>query len=125
MKWFRSEGEGHRDHALNVRAAYDSGAFVIFAPPFLRLEVINVAGRRWRWSEDDLVELATTLDETRFEWMEPDLARVASWTARGLSAYDAAYVAVAEESGSQLITDDRRLVAAAGDIAIGLADVQT
>jgi len=124
MKWFRSEGERQRDRALEIRAAYHAGALVIVAPPFLRLEIVNIAGRRWRWSEDDLLELATTLDETRFQWIEPDLTRVAHWTARGLSAYDACYVAIAEARGVQLITDDRRLVAVAGEIAIALADVQ-
>ena len=53
--------------------------------------------------------------------LEPDLARVAHWTARGLTAYDAAYVAVAEANNVALVTDDDLIVATAGEIATALA----
>ena len=50
-------------------------------------------------------------------WDEPELQPIASWVARGLTAYDAAYVALAEERGEPLVTDDQAIVAIAGDIA--------
>jgi predicted nucleic acid-binding protein len=53
--------------------------------------------------------------------VEPDLSRVARWTARGLSASDAAYVAVAETAEVQLVTDDERILALAPAIATPLA----
>jgi predicted nucleic acid-binding protein len=122
MKWFRTEGERHLEPARSLRAVFERGKLIVFAPPLLRLEIVNVAGRRWRWSEDALLELADALDDLGFELLEPELARVAYWTARGLTAYDAAYVAVAEAQGTQLVTDDDVIVATAGDIATALAD---
>jgi predicted nucleic acid-binding protein len=121
MKWFRSGGERHLDNARSLRARFEAGELVVFAPPLLRLEIINVAGRRWLWAEDALVELAIALEDLGFEFTEPDLARVAFWTARGLTAYDAAYVALAETTPTRLITDDDLIVDIASDVAIPLA----
>jgi hypothetical protein len=44
LKWFRSEGEGHVEEARALRSAFASGRVVVHAPPFLRLEIVNVAG---------------------------------------------------------------------------------
>jgi predicted nucleic acid-binding protein len=123
MKWFRTEGERHLEPARSLRAVFETGELIVFAPPLLRLEIVNVAGRRWRFSEAALLELAEALDDLGFELLEPELARVAYWTARGLTAYDAAYVAVAEAHATRLITDDDLIVATAGDVATALADV--
>jgi predicted nucleic acid-binding protein len=69
-----------------------------------------------------LVELAVALEEIGFEFEEPELSRVAYWTARGLTAYDAAYVALAEARTTPLVTDDDLVVSVAGEIATALAD---
>lgn len=121
IKWFRAEGERHREAARALRTAFEAGELIVFAPPLLRLEIVNVAGRRWQWDEAALAELAVGLDDLGFELSEPDLARVADWTARGLTAYDAAYVAVAEATHTRLITDDDLIIATAGQIAQALA----
>ncbi len=58
------------------------------------------AARRWRWVEAQLValaRLAVDIDAIGIEWRQADIDRVARWTARGLTAYDSAYVALAEE----------------------------
>ena len=47
---------------------------------------------------------------------------MARWAANGLTAYDAAYVAVAEHAGAQLITDDEQIVAIAPGVATALSD---
>lgn len=122
LKWFHMREERHLASARALRAAFEAGELIVFAPPLLRLEIVNVAGRRWRWAETALVDLAAALDDLGFELTEPDLARVAHWTARGLTAYDAAYVAVAETTGAPLITDDNLIVGLAGSIATALAD---
>lgn len=121
LKWFRAEGERHIAAARALRRTFEAGELFVFAPPLLRLEIINVAGRRWRWDEAALAELAVGLDDLGFELSEPDLTRVAHWTARGLTAYDAAYVAVAEATHTRLVTDDDLIVAMAGQIAQSLA----
>jgi predicted nucleic acid-binding protein len=120
LKWFRIEGERHVEPARLLRAAFESGELIVLAPPLLHLEIVNVAGRRWHWDESSLIDLALALDDLGFDLREPDLARVAGWTAQGLTVYDAAYVALAEGEGIPLITDDDPIVAAAGAIATAL-----
>jgi predicted nucleic acid-binding protein len=122
LKWFRTDGERHLEHGRSLRATFEAGRLAVAAPPLLRLELLNVAGRRWKWSEGALVELAGALDELGFEFEDPEPPRVASWTARGLTAYDAAYVALAEARATPLITDDDLILSLAGDLATALAD---
>jgi predicted nucleic acid-binding protein len=120
LKWFRSDGERHVERARAIRASFEAGELIVFAPPLLHLEIINVAGRRWRWPESSLVDLATALEDLGFDLREPELTRVATWTAKGLTAYDAVYVALAEGAGVSLITDDDPIVAVAAGIATAL-----
>jgi predicted nucleic acid-binding protein len=121
MKWFRAEGERHVEPARSLRAAFEAGTLIVFAPPLLRLEIVNVAGRRWRWDEKALVELAASLDELGFNFVDPALEHVARWTVRGLTAYDAAYVALAEAEDIPLVTDDELIISTSGGIATSLA----
>jgi predicted nucleic acid-binding protein len=67
---------------------------------------LNVAGRQLRWDAEALDAFADQLDRTRFDVIEPELKPVARWVGRGLTAYDATYVALAEQLGIQLITVD-------------------
>jgi predicted nucleic acid-binding protein len=120
LKWFRAEGERHVEPARRLRAAFEAGELIVLAPPLLHLEIVSVAGRRWRWSEPALDELAVALEDLGFDVREPELTRVARWTAQGLTAYDAAYVALADGEGIRLITDDDQIVAAAAGIATAL-----
>jgi predicted nucleic acid-binding protein len=117
VKWFRSKGERNLAAAKALRRSFEAGELLVFAPPLLRLEIVNVAGRRWRWSAGALVGLADALDDIGFQLTEPDLVRVAHWTALGLTAYDAAYVAVAEAVETTLVTDDDLIT----EIAVGIA----
>lgn len=125
IKWFRSQGERHVDPARALRRSFEAGELIVLTPPLLRLEIVDVAGRRWHWDEAALVDLAAALDELGFEQTEPDLVRVARWTARGLTAYDSAYVALAEAVGTQLITDDDLIVEIAKEIAQPLAETRS
>jgi predicted nucleic acid-binding protein len=124
LKWFHSEGEGHVDRARQLRKRFEDGELRVLAPQLLWLELLNVAARRWGWPQAELEQLAVTLEQLGFELLEPELPRVARWAATGLTAYDAAYVAVAEQAGAQLITDDEQIVAAAPKIATALGDLQ-
>ncbi|MGP6157923.1 MAG: type II toxin-antitoxin system VapC family toxin [Vulcanimicrobiaceae bacterium] len=121
IKWFRSAGEVDVDAARSFRADVAAGKLAVHTPPLLFLEIVNVAGRRWHWQRPELLELTYTLGDLGFEVNEPPLAGIAEWTARGLTAYDASYVALAEFDSLKLITDDERLLAIAPDIAISLS----
>jgi len=89
----------------------------LHAPHLIDLEITQVLRRfcrRGEFSEtrakvalDDLADLS--LERHRHD---PYLARI--WSLReNLSAYDAAYVALAETLGATLVTRDRRLASAA------------
>lgn len=121
LKWFRDAGERNVTEARAIRATYEEGDLVVWAPPLLQLEILNVAGRRWELGEEALVALAGALEDLGFELLEPPLESVARWIARGLTAYDAAYLAVAEAASVELVTDDDRVLSLAPGIARPLA----
>jgi predicted nucleic acid-binding protein len=122
LKWFRSEGERNVEQARALRASFEAGELSITVPSLLMLEILNVAARRWGWGEPALVELSESLSDLGFDLAEPDLPTVAHWAAKGLTAYDAAYVAVAEQTGILLITDDDQIAEVAPVIAQRLAN---
>jgi predicted nucleic acid-binding protein len=121
LKWFRSDGERHVEAARTLRADFEAGQLLVAAPRLLCLEIVNVAGRRWRWDDGRVAQLAAGLDEIGFEWVEPELERVARWTSRGLTAYDAAYVAAAEAAAAPLLTDDDLIASVAAGVATALS----
>lgn len=69
-----------------------------------------MAGRQLRWAAETLDEFADQLDRTRFDVIEPELKPVARWVGRGLTAFDASYVALAEQLDIPLITVDRTIL---------------
>ena len=72
-----------------------------------------ITGGCWGWADAALRELATSLHEIAFDVGEASLPSVAVWVRRGLTAHDAAYVALAEERGLPLVSDDRRVLGTA------------
>ena len=123
LKWFAGEQRGSSE-AGKLRADYEAGRVSVVVPALLFLELLNVAGRRWRWDEEALLELAEALGDLSFEVGEPDLQLVASWVARGLTAYDAAYVALADERDLALVTDDETIIEIAPEIGRPLVGEQ-
>jgi predicted nucleic acid-binding protein len=109
LHWF---GDGRESSAARALAREE-----LVAPPLLYLEVLNVAGRRWGWPEEALVELPRQLDRSGVTTEEPPLRAVAQWLARGLTASDASYVALAEERACPLVTDDLETLELAPEIA--------
>lgn len=112
LKWLREEEGSKEAHAL---ARED-----LVAPPLLHLEVINVAARKWHWDEDALLELVCHLDRSGVTLDEPPSAGIARWAARGLTAYDGSYVALAELHECKLVTANTGILELATDIATPL-----
>ncbi|MHB1583004.1 MAG: type II toxin-antitoxin system VapC family toxin [Acidimicrobiales bacterium] len=119
LKWFASEQRGSFE-ARQLRDDYQAGRLSVVVPSLLFLELLNVAGRRWRWEPEAVAELAEALGDLSFEVSEPELASVASWISRGLTAYDAAYVALAERRELALVTDDDVIIELAPGISRAL-----
>ncbi len=123
IKWFHSHNEGELPAAHRLREAVRIRALTVFAPPLLYLEILNVAGKRWRLKRDDLVDVAHTLETLPLVIRQPALASIAEWTSRGLSAYDASYVALAQAERTPLITGDKQILQIAPAIARSLAAI--
>lgn len=98
------------------------GLVTVDVPALLFLELLNAAARRWRWSESELRDMAQELAELPFVVGEPPLEAIARWASRGLSAYDASDVALAEQRGLTLVTTDEQIVAVAPTVARHLRD---
>ena len=118
LAWFGRERQAKAGEALRWRQLFQDGRLSVFAPPLLLLEIMNVAGRKWGWTAVALNQLAADLEESGFELQEPELASVATWVGRGLTAYDAAYVALADTLKIPLVTADRLILETAPAIAL-------
>lgn len=114
LKWFASAPERGQEEARGLRKEFEEGRLSVVVPSLIFLEILNVAGSRWGWEENALGDLVSALDELGFDAREPELVSVAAWVAQGLTAYDAAYVALAEQSGAELVSDDDEILEVAG-----------
>lgn len=119
-QWIPKTRSGPAAAALALAAEFEAGRLSVVVPTFLQLELLNIAGRQWRWPQQALTELVAFLLTLRFEFIEPELDRVVAWIGRGLTSYDAAYVAVAEMRGATLVTTDREILEVAPAIAAPL-----
>lgn len=124
VKWFKDQDEEHADVARRIAEQYEKGLLAITAPPLLFVETLNIAARRWRWEAPLLSDLAEQMDTYAFRVQQPSLAAIARWAGRGLTAYDACYVALAEERRTLVVTADTRLLSVAGPLAEPLAGFQ-
>jgi hypothetical protein len=82
---------------------------------------VNVLVRRHAWDPDAVVEAVRALDELGIETVAPDrplvLAALDLAATHGISAYDAAHLALADAADAELLTLDERLAWAAGSRA--------
>jgi predicted nucleic acid-binding protein len=98
----------------------------LLVPTLLWLEVMNVLARRYRLGPDAVLEAMVELEAAGIDTIEldrPMLLLALDTVARfGLTAYDAAYMALADAADADLLTADAMLAAAAGDRAQLLGD---
>jgi predicted nucleic acid-binding protein len=96
----------------------------LLAPEAFWLEIVNVLVRRHRLPPSEVVEALREMDDLDIGGVPIDrpllLVTIDLQTRFGLSAYDAAYLAVAESENARLLTLDRQLSRAAGPRAIRL-----
>jgi predicted nucleic acid-binding protein len=96
--------------------AQRSGGGEIVVPDHFWLEVVNALVRRHGYTAEQVVEEIRDLDELDIRSIEIDravLLYALSLMGSGLTAYDAAYLAVASASSARLLTLDEGLRAAA------------
>jgi predicted nucleic acid-binding protein len=110
LKWALDDEEGLAE-ALTLRdEMVVHRRLRLFAPRLFAYEATNglvMAARRDRISMEDALEAAQDLLAVGVELVDPPMHQVALLAAAGgLTAYDAAYVAVAGQCGGVLWTDD-------------------
>jgi predicted nucleic acid-binding protein len=109
--------DGSEDHRAALDERIRRGERVL-VPEMFWLEVVNALLRRHRWPADDVVRALEVLDGLELETVATE--RLAVLLAldlaceQDLSAYDAAYLALAAIEEADLLTLDDRLARAAG-----------
>jgi predicted nucleic acid-binding protein len=87
-------------------------------PSLFWLEIVNVLGRRYGGSPQAILEAVVELEAAGLETVEVDrpmlLLAIDAVVRHGLTAYDAAYLALADAADARLLTADATLAAAAG-----------
>ena len=81
----------------------------LLVPSVFWLEVMNVLGRRYRADAPELLEALVELEAVGLETVELDrpmlLLALDAVVRHGLTAYDAAYLAVADAADARLLTE--------------------
>ena len=112
LRGFFPDEEGIAQAQALIRD-YTLGVVELLAPTLLPYEVTNAvvqAVRRGRVGSQMGEEILSTFQGLAIPTVEPSLARVLEFACRyDRSAYDAAYLSLAEERGTRLVTGDRRL----------------
>jgi predicted nucleic acid-binding protein len=98
----------------------------ILVPALFWLEVMNVLARRYRYPPEAIVEAVYELGQAGIATAEvgrPGVLAVIDALGRSeLTAYDAAYLVLAQATDARLLTADAALAAAAGERAIQVGE---
>ena len=112
VKWFVEE-EYSREARL-LREAYAAGTVDIAVPSLLPFEVLNTLKYSGGFGEEELKEVSTVLDDFQFTTHEltEELARNSIEIAmrKGVTIYDASYVALAKLLKTTAYTADTKLI---------------
>ncbi|UXD21308.1 twitching motility protein PilT [Ignicoccus pacificus DSM 13166] len=118
VKWFIEEE--YSEQALKLLDAYKEGLLDLVAPSLLPYEVLNALKYSNVFGEDELKEVAIVLESlqiTTFE-LRSDHARRSLEIAmrKGVTVYDASYVALAELENAAFYTADEKLLRKVKDL---------
>lgn len=122
VPWFFTD-EPLRPHALRVRAQLRDRPHRFVVPGLFHSELVHVLARKSARDERFVrraLELVLSLGIRILPLAHSALTRIAHWTCRGLSGYDATFVALAEDVRGRWLTADREAAKIAGG---GLAEV--
>jgi predicted nucleic acid-binding protein len=115
VKWFFTD-EPLRSQALAVRAHIANRPDTFFVPHLFITELVHVLARKSGRDEAfvcSATDLVVRLGLRTLGLSVDGVTRAVSWTCRGLSGYDATYLALADEVSGRWVTAD----AAAADRA--------
>jgi predicted nucleic acid-binding protein len=117
--WFFTD-EPQRDDALAVRSELRQKPADFAVPPLFHAELVHVladkSGSDQRFVSSAL-DLVVRLGLRTVPLSEAALRRTVDWTCRGLSGYDATFVALAEDLDGYWLTADRRAARTAHPVA--------
>ena len=112
VKWFVEEEQ--TKEALEIRDGHIEGKVKIIAPELMPFEVLNALHYKRLFKTAELAEISDALEAYSFELrpLRGEYARLTLEVAEEsrLTVYDAAYIALAEIEGAELITADMKIV---------------
>jgi predicted nucleic acid-binding protein len=112
--------EEYSDQAIALRDAYVSGCIAMFEPSLVIYEVLNAIRytNARKFTLEQLKTVIQSLHQYQFSTAEINqefAAKSAEISLKyGISIYDAAYIALAETTGSEFYTADDRLIKVVG-----------
>lgn len=114
VKWFLQQQEADRDRALALRDLHIAGRSKIHIPRLALLEVLNAIRSNPKADEEASEMVLETLQDLHLEIRPGDVqvlrkTNAIAWAYK-ITIYDAVYVALAEQVGYPLITDDQVMV---------------
>jgi len=121
LKWYFSDEE-FGDIALGILDGHISERLALHAPALLEFEVANglaIATRRGRVAADETRKALEGFMELGIELhpLSPHFKKVLEYAEKyKITAYDAAYVALAHNLKTTVVTADKRLLEAAGEL---------
>jgi len=117
VKWFVEEN--YFREARLLRDSYANGLIDIVVPSLMYYEVINALKYSGEFGEDELKEIAGILEDFQFTEVGLKgrfaLRSIEIAMRKGLTIYDASYVALAYELNSELYTADEKLIMKVND----------
>lgn len=114
-KWFSDSGEEDLEDALRLRERILEGAFPVAVPSLLFYELCNALRFNPNFAAGDVKDAVNSVLDMGFSVREVTadlLGRAVDLAfARGITVYDACFLALAEAEGATLVTADARFLA--------------